>query len=559
MASVRAAPALALAANCNHAAADKSGRAAGVADNGDGYGEVACRPNARVGGAMVSASVEARRGPITLGLMMATIMSVLDTTVVNVSLPHIQGNLSASPEQITWVVTSYIVATAVMTPVSGWLAARVGLKPMLLLSIFGFTIASMLCGMAANLPEMVLFRMLQGMAGAPISPLCQAVLFNINPPERYGRAMAIYMMGGTAAPVIGPIVGAWLTESLSWRWCFYINLPAGIGATLLLWFFLPNERSEARKFDFLGFGSLAVAIAALQLMLDRGPSQDWFGSREIWIEAITALISFWVFLTHTLTARHPLFDAALARDRNFVSATLFGFLLNMLLFAGMTLLPLMTQGVLGYPVMLSGLMNVPRGLVMLLTLAIVGRLDAIIDRRLLVAAGLAVCLLGFWQMTQFDLSMTSRSIVWANALQGLGQGLIFVPISTLAFATVKPALRPDASAVSNLIRNVAGSVGIAMMQALTVFNGQAMHADLAAHVTAADPVLHAALPGGLDSVPGLMALNAEITRQADMVAYVDDYRLMVFLGLVSAPFLLLLRKPRRSAGEPAEAAPIGEI
>jgi DHA2 family multidrug resistance protein len=365
--------------------------------------------------------------------------------------------------------------------------------------------------------------------------------------------MAVYMRGGVAAPVIGPIVGAWLTEALSWRWCFYINLPAGIGAVLLLWTFLPSEPARARRFDGLGFASLAIAIAAFQLLLDRGPSQDWFGSREIWVEAIVALSAGWVFLTHTVTAQHPLFDAALARDRNFVSTTVFSFVLMMLLVASNTLLPLMTQGVLGYPVMLSGMMNVPRGLIMLVTLAVVGRLDAVIDRRALVAAGLLICVAGFWQMTRFDLSMTSSSIVVAALLQGLGQGLIFVPISTLAFATIPAALRPDASTISNLVRNLSGSVGISMMQALTAFNGQAMHASLAGHVTAADPVLRAALPAGLslESAEGALALNAEITRQAQMVAYVDDFRLMFLLGLVCAPLLLLLRAPRTAAKVPA--------
>jgi DHA2 family multidrug resistance protein len=494
---------------------------------------------------------EVSRGPITFGLMMATIMSVLDTTVVNVALPHIQGNLSASPEQITWVVTSYIVAAAVMTPVSGWLADRIGLKPLLLISLTGFTIASMLCGIAASLPQMVAFRMLQGMAGAPIGPLCQAVLLNINPPERYGRAMAIYMMGGTAAPVIGPIVGAWLTDSFTWRWCFYINLPAGIAAMLLLWRFLPDEKTRPRRFDFLGFGSLGIAIAALQLVLDRGPSQDWLGSREICIEALVAIAGFWVYLAHTLTAAHPLFHPAVARDRNFVSTTALAFLLNLVLFGGVTLLPLMTQGVLGYPVMLSGLMNVPRAGVMLVTLTVVGRLDSLVDRRVLVATGLFICVIGFWQMTGFDLSMTSRSIVVAAMLQGLGQGLVFVPLSTLAFATIPPSLRADASTVGNLLRNVAASLGVAMMQGLTTFNGQVMHASLAAHVVPGDPVLRAAAPGLFDSAEGLAAMNAEITRQAAMVAYVNDYRLMVIMGLACAPFLLLLRLPRSGAASHA--------
>jgi DHA2 family multidrug resistance protein len=488
------------------------------------------------------------RGPITLGLMLSTIMSILDTTVVNVSMPHMQGTLSASSEQITWVVTSYIVATAVMTPITGWLANRVGLKTLVLIAVAGFTLASMLCGIAANMLQMVFFRALQGVASAPIAPICQAVLLNINPPERYGRATALFMMGNVAAPVVGPIVGAWLTESLSWRWCFYINLPAGICSMLLLWTFMPRATPQARRFDFLGFGSLALGIAALQLMLDRGPSQDWFGSREIRTEAAVAAAAFYVFLAHVLTAKRPLFDARLARDRNFVSTTILSFFLNMPLYAGITLLPLMMQGLMGYSAMISGLMSVPRGLLMMATLVIIGRLDAIVDRRVLVATGLFFCVLGFWRMTGFSLSMGTQSIVWAGALQGIGQGIIFVPLATLAFATVDPVLRPEATAIANLVRNLAGSLGIALMQALTAFNTQAMHAALAAHITPGSLALHS-LPNTLPlhSAKGALALNAEITRQAMMVAYIDDFWLMIALGVVCAPLLLLLRKPRPGA------------
>jgi DHA2 family multidrug resistance protein len=503
----------------------------------------------------MSALADAGRGPITLGLMLATVMSILDTTVVNVALPHMQGTLSASPEQITWVITSYIVATAVMTPVSGWLAARIGLKSMLLMAIAAFTLTSMLCGVAADMPQMVAFRLLQGMSSAMIAPLCQTVLLNINPPERYGQAMALFMMGTVAAPVVGPVVGAWLTESYSWRWCFYINLPAGIAAALLLWTFLPAEQARPRRFDFLGFGSLAIAIACLQLMLDRGPTLDWFSSREICAEAVLAVGGFWVFLTHTLTAEHPLFDAGLAQDRNLVSSTTFSFFLNMVLYAGLTVMPLMTQGVLGYPVMLSGLLNVPRGVAMIIVLLVIGRLDSIVDRRVLVAAGLFFCVAGFWQMTGFDLMMPTSGLVTSSLLQGIGQGIVFVPLGTLAFATVAPALRADAAAVSNLLRSLGGSIGVAAMQAVTAYNGQSMHASLAAHVRIGDPVLRAALPAGLspDSAEGALALNAEITRQATMVAYIDDFRLMVLLGLLCAPLLFLLRAPRAAAAAPREA------
>jgi DHA2 family multidrug resistance protein len=487
------------------------------------------------------------RGPITLGLMMATIMSILDTTVVNVALPHMQGSLSASREQITWVITSYIVATAVMTPMSGWLSSRVGLKRLILIAVAGFTVSSMLCGIAADMRQMVIFRVLQGITGAAIAPICQAVLLRINPPERYGRAMALFMMGNVLAPVVGPIFGAWLTESLSWRWCFFINLPAGICSMVLLSTFLPREPTQVRPFDFLGFGTLALGIANLQLMLDRGPTLDWFGSREICTEAALAVGSFWVFFAHMLTAKRPLFDARVARDRNFVSTTFLSFFLNMPLYAGITLLPLMMQGLLGYPVMISGLVSVPRGALMLVTLMVIGRLDAIVDRRLLVAIGLLFCVLGFWRMTGFSLSMSTQSIVWAGVLQGIGQGIIFVPASTLAFSTLNPAVLPEAAAIANLVRNLAGSFGIAVMQALTAFNIQAMHTSLAAHITVGAHALRD-LPFAVShGANGALALNAEITRQATMVAYVDDFWLMVAMGLVCIPLLLLIRPQRPGA------------
>jgi DHA2 family multidrug resistance protein len=506
----------------------------------------------------MSAVSQASRGPITIGIMLATVMSALDTTIVNVALPHMLASLSASPEQITWVITSYIVAQAVAMPLSGWLAARLGLKTMLLISLGGFTAASVLCGLATSLPEMVLFRILQGLLAASLGPLGQTVLLNINPPERFGRAMALVTMGGVVAPVLGPVVGGYLTDDLSWRWCFYINVPTGIAAILLLWLFLPRETTNARRFDFLGYGSLALGIAAFQLLLDRGPTLDWFSAREIWIEAILAAGGLWVYVTHTLTAEHPLFDPALARDRNFVSSTVFGFFFTFVLYCSLTLLPIMMQGVLGYSVMHAGVISMPRGLIMLLVLQVMGRVDALLDRRLLVAIGLGFLVFSFWRMSQFDLSMTGESIVWATMIQGLGQGIIFVPLSTLGYATISPALRPDASAISNLMRNIGGSGGIAMVQALTAANIQRMHASLAAHIRLDDPVVRAALPSFLspDSVQGAVALNAEITRQATMVAYVDDFRLMVFITLLCLPLVLLLRQPRRRVIATEETAPL---
>jgi DHA2 family multidrug resistance protein len=492
--------------------------------------------------------IASRRGPISAGLMIASFMIAIDMTVVNVSLPHMQGSLSASPEQITWVLTSFIVATAVMTPLSGWLAARLGTKAMLLWCVGLFTASSVLCGAAANLPQMVAFRILQGATGAPMMPLAQAVLFNINPPERHGRAMAVFAMATILAPLGGPVVGAYLTDQLSWRWCFYINVPAGAASLLLLWMFMPTDKGQPKRFDFLGFGSLAIGVAALQFMLDRGPSQDWLGSPEIWVEGIIAASGFWIYLTHSLTAKEPLFDPRLMRDRNFVVGSLIFFVFTLLMFCSLAMLPLMTQGVLGYPVILSGLVAMPRGLMVLILLQVIGRIDGVADRRVILSFGFFFMALSFWQMAHFDLGMAPRRIVYATLTQGLAQGLMTVPLTTLAFTTLPAELRGDGSSVTGLLRNLGGSIGIAIMQALTVANGAGMHAALAEHIRPDDPVVRSTLPAGLspETVQGAMRLNAEITRQADMVAYLDDYRLMAFASLCALPLLLLLRQRRRA-------------
>jgi DHA2 family multidrug resistance protein len=501
-------------------------------------------------GRRVVAGGAVRRGPITVGILLATTMGALDLTIVNVSLPHMQGNLSASPEQITWVLTAYMVATAVMTPVSGWLASRFGIRPMLLATIAGFTIASMLCGMATSLTEMVLFRMLQGVTAAPMTPLAQAVLLNINPPSRHARAMALFTMSVVIAPVVGPVVGGYLTEDYSWRWCFFINIPAGLGALVLLWLFLPSEPGQRRPFDFIGFGSLAIALTCFQLMLDRGTTNDWFSSAEICIEAGIAATAFAMYLAHTLTSAHPLFPISMFRDRNFVTSSVFSFFFSMLLFCSFSILPLMMQDLLQYPVIHSGFLSAPRGMVMLAVLLVMGRIEPLVDKRLLVGVGCAFIIWGFWEMTRFDLSMSGERIVFATILQGIGQGIIFVPLTTLGFATMPQHLRPDASAVSNLSRNIGGSIGIAAIQALTVYNTQTMHASLAGHVIADNPFMQMFLPGNLspDTVQGAIALNAEITRQARMVAYVNDFWLLTGIAVILLPLVLLLRKPRGSRG-----------
>jgi DHA2 family multidrug resistance protein len=488
--------------------------------------------------------------------MLATTMNTLDTTIANVALPHIQGSVSAGPDQIAWVLTSYIVAAAIMTPLTGWLAGRVGRKRLFLISISGFVIASMLCGIATSVSELVAFRLLQGLCGAMLMPLSQTVLLDINPPERYGQAMAIFGAGVILGPILGPVVGGYLTEYLSWRWCFFINLPIGIMSLVGVWLFISGDRRpNPRPFDFLGFGMLTLFVGGLQLMLDRGPGEDWFASKEIWAEAIIAAIGLWVLIIHTLTAEHPFIERRLMRDRNFVVASFFGFLVGILLYSAMALLPPLMQVLLGYPVLTAGIVSMPRGLGSFIGMLVVGRLIGRVETRLLLLCGLALSALSYWQMANFDLTMPAMPLVVSGAIQGFGIGMIFVPLSTLAFATLAPALRAEGAAINTLTRNIGSSVGISIMQALVIANAQAMHGSLAGRVIPADPVIGQ----GLDALPvpgrvaGLAMLNGEITRQATMVAYLDAFRLMLLIAVACVPLLLFLRTPKTSGGAATHA------
>ena len=498
------------------------------------------------------------RGPITFAIMLATLMNTLDSTIANVALPHIQGSLSAAPDQITWVLTSYIVAAAVMTPMSGWLAGRFGMKRTFLVVITGFTVASMLCGAAASLPQIVLFRVLQGMFGAAMIPLSQAVLLNINPPERHAHAMSMWAMGTILGPIFGPVLGGYLTDTLSWRWCFYINLPIGVVAILGVWIFMPREDETRRRvFDFLGFGALAIAVGCVQLMMDRGPGEDWFASAEVWTYAILAIMGLWVFVVHSLTTAHPFFDLRLVRDRNLVAATSFGFLTGILIFGSLAILPLLMQSLMGYPALTAGLISVPRGLGMMVSILLAGRAARYVDLRLLLFAGLVFSGVAMWQMAHFDLSMDPGPLISSGLLQGFATGLFFVPLTTLAFSTVSPELRAEASSIYNLLRNIGASVGISAMQALAAANTQVTHEQIAGRVTPNDTVLRATLPAALDpsTLPGALALDAVIDRQAMMTAYVNDFRLMLLLIFVCAPLVFLLKPPNSGMRpDPAHAA-----
>ena len=494
----------------------------------------------------------ATRRFITASVMAATVMNSLDSTIANVALPHMQGSVAASADQITWVLTSYIVAAAIMTPLAGWLAGRVGRKKLMLASIVGFTIASGLCGLSTSLGELVGFRLLQGVFGAALVPMSQAILLDINPPERHGPAMSIWGMGAILGPIIGPALGGYLTENYDWRWVFYINLPVGVIAFVGLWLFLTESKAVKSRLDLFGFAMLALAIASFQVMLDRGQQLDWFSSWEICIEAAAAAAFAYLFIVHTLTAERPFIDLALFKDRNFVAGSVIGFFLGVLLFSVLALLPPMLEGLMGYPVVLTGLVTAPRGLGTMISMVLVGQLIKRVDARLLIGTGLVVAAYSTYRMSGFSLQMDESLVVTTGFIQGLGTGLIFVPLSTIAFTTLDPRLRNEGAAMFTLIRNIGSAVGISVLQTMTIRNTAIVHSRLMEGVRPDNPAMQHAMPDFDFGVTSAVArLNAEVTRQASMVSYIDAFHFLFLTTLVVLPLILLMRPPRGGVEAPA--------
>ena len=485
------------------------------------------------------------RGIITAAVMLATIMQSLDTTIANVALPHMQGALSATREEMGWVLTSYIVSAAITIPLSGWMANQFGRRRIFLTSIVLFTAASALCGLATTLPQIVLFRFLQGIGGAALVPLSQAVLFDINPPEHYGRAMSIWGMGVTVGPILGPALGGWLTQHYTWRYVFYINLPIGVLAFFLLLLTMPESRkAKPRRFDFFGFTALSLAIAAFQVLLDRGQLKDWFASREIITEAVIAGLGIYLFLVHMFSSAEPFIRPELFKDRNFVASNVFIFLIGVVLFATLALLPPMLQDQLQYPVVLTGLVTAPRGFGTLIAMFLVGRLIGRIDVRLIMVCGLSVTVYSLWQMTQFSLLMGPWPVVWSGVTQGIGMGFVYVPLSTVAFSTLPTSLRNEGTAFFNLLRNIGSSIGISVVMFMLTRNTDRVHAALVQHITPYTSQNNPAVQAShidLSSTRGLVALNHLITNQATMIGYIDDFRLMMVMTLITMPLLLLIR------------------
>jgi DHA2 family multidrug resistance protein len=489
---------------------------------------------------------------VTVGVMMAVLLQVLDTTIANVALPHMAADLSATQDQINWVLTSYIVSSAIALPISGWLADRVGRKRLLLISVVGFTIASMLCATATSLSEMVVFRALQGVSGAFIVPLAQATLFDINPKEKHGQAMALFGGGVMIGPILGPVLGGWLTDNYNWRWVFLVNLPVGIMCTLIMLRYMPKTEAHRRHFDMLGFILLGLALAGLQLFLDRGEQQDWLSSWEIRIELGMAIAATWMFVVHMVTTKHPLFERAMFTDRNFATSLVFMAATGVLLLAGLALLPPLLQNMYGYSVLQSGFLTAPRGLGTLVSMLIAGRATGKIDARLLVGIGVILMGASLYMMTGFAIDQPSRPVIVSGLVQGLGLGLIFVPLQTLAFETLTARLRTTGAALLNLSRNIGGSVGISIVSTELVRMTQVAHADLAHNIT--EQTLPTIDPTVLQTVypvvgqAALAMINGEITRQALFIAYLDDFKLMMIVTFAVLPLLFFMKRGNKVGG-----------
>ncbi|WP_316861864.1 DHA2 family efflux MFS transporter permease subunit [uncultured Cohaesibacter sp.] len=496
-------------------------------------------------GESAPAVVVKNKGLLTVAVMLATIMQVLDTTIANVALPHMSASLGAAQHEITWVLTSYIVASAIATPITGWMSDRIGQKTLFLGAIAGFTLASALCGMATSIGEMVAFRILQGLCGAMIAPLAQTIILNINPKERVAQAMAIYGVGVMVAPIVGPTLGGWLTESVNWRWVFLVNIPVGILCLTLLTIYMPNSEVRNRRFDFFGFAMLALGIGALQLMLDRGSDNNWFQSTETWIELALVIAGLWVYLIHSLTAQTPFVDLRIFKDRNFALASIFMFLIGMTMFSGLALLPPLLQNYLGYSVIATGELMAPRGVTSMISMMIIGKFGDRIDNRIMMVFGAVIMTLALYMMTGFNLQMDSRLIIVTGALQGFGMGFIFVPLSALAFSTLSTRLRGDATSMYALVRNMGQGIGVSMVSAVLANMTQVNHAELAERLTSASKAVQRTLPGLIDgSASAVYSANSLVTQQAAILSFIDDFWLMAVLSLVSIPLLLLLRKPK---------------
>ncbi|HXF79443.1 MAG TPA: DHA2 family efflux MFS transporter permease subunit [Usitatibacter sp.] len=498
----------------------------------------------------------AERLMITLAVMSATLIQVLDTTIVNVALPHMAGELGATTEQISWVLTSYLVSSAIVMPLTGYFADTLGRKRFLLISITGFVCASALCGISQNLFEIVMFRLLQGVFGAALVPLSQAIMTEAYPPEDRGKAMAIWGLGVMVGPVLGPTLGGWLTDVSSWRWTFYINVPVGALSLFLASQYVGESKRRERRMDWVGLALVGSGIAGLQYMLDRGTTQDWFAATDIRISAAASVVGLAGFVWWSLRrGEHALFDLRIFKDRNFTMACVVMMAMGLGLFGGLVLQPILLEGLLQYPIVTTGLVMAPRGVATAIAMIVVGRLVGKIDARLLVGSGMLVSAAGSWAMTHYSLDIGTFWIIWPAFLQGLGLGLIFVPLSTIAYTTLDRRKLAEAAGIYSLVRTIGAAVGISVVTTLLARESQVVWNELGAHITRFNPAVRDYL-SSLHLPPNdphaMAVIAAQIGQQAEMAAILDVFKLTAWVFILMLPIVFLLRRGQGKA--PAGAA-----
>jgi DHA2 family multidrug resistance protein len=496
-----------------------------------------------------------RRNMVTICAMTATIMQALDTTIANVALPYMQGTLSASQDQINWVLTSYIVAAAIMTAPVGWIANRFGRKKVFILCSAGFTAASVMCGLAQDITQMVLFRLLQGVFGAALVPLSQAVMLDSYALHERAKAMSIWGMGVMLGPIMGPSLGAWLTETYSWHWVFFVNLPFGIVTVLGLMAFMDEtELNHNLRFDWFGFAALAVGIGSMQLALDRGEQLDWFNSPEIIAESIIAVIGFYYFLAHSLTTDRPFVQFAIFKDRNFFTGCIFMAVMGLVLYSTMALASPYLQNVIGYPIMTAGLLLATRGAGTFVAMMLVGRFMKYIEARTLIAGGMILMSATLFVMTGWTDQTGVPEIIVVSVAQGFGLGLVFVPLSTVSFMTLPNRLRTDGTAMLTLVRNVASSIGISIVIAKLTSGARETHAILNEHVT---PFNHAlqmpdvARALNLNTDMGRAIMDALLNVQSQIIAFSHDYQMVMIVTLLAVPLAMMISSSKEAMRHPS--------
>jgi MFS transporter, DHA2 family, multidrug resistance protein len=485
-----------------------------------------------------------RRNMVTICAMTATIMQALDTTIANVALPYMQGSLSASQDQINWVLTSYIVAAAIMTAPVGWIANRFGRKRIFIICSGGFTIASVLCGLAQDINQMVLFRLLQGVFGAALVPLSQAVMLDSYALHERAKAMSIWGMGVMMGPIMGPSLGAWLTETYSWHWVFFVNIPFGIVTVLGLVAFMDETKADRDlRFDWFGFAALAVGIGAMQVALDRGEQLGWLESNEIIAEIIVSIVGFYYFFAHSLTTAKPFIQFAIFKDRNFVGGCVFMAVMGLVLFSTMALSSPYLQNVIGYPIITAGLLLASRGCGTFVAMMLVGRMMRYIEARTLIIAGLSLTCLSLYYMTGWTDQTGVPEIVTLSIVQGFGFGLVFVPLSTVAFLTLPNHLRTDGTSMLTLMRNVASSIGISVVIAQLTEGSRRVYAVLNEHVTPFNhamqmPDVHRLLDMTTDA--GRALADVMLGLQSQIIAFSLDYQMVMLFTLCAIPLAIMI-------------------